>query len=723
MPTASAPALRPARGAQRSGPVQQSRSGRADIGIQPPARPGGEGTRPETATSRVDGFVARTAIGATKTDTPILETPRSVSVITADEIEARGDQTTQEAVGYTAGVSSTFQERSSLTRQYPHIRGFLAYQYLDGLKLHDSNWGTEVYGLERIEVIKGPSSLLFGQGSPGGLFNYISKRPTETPFNEVFIQTGNRNRIQAGFDFGGPAGNDGTFFYRLTGLGRLADGQVEFTKDQRAYIAPAFTWKPDGATSFTVLASYQYDPNLSLAQTLPADGTINPTALGRIRRDMFLGDPAFQNSSKTTVRIGYEFEHAFNDSIKLRHNLRYSYYDIHAQDIQATGRPLVGGRNLQRQAFLADYSINMLQSDSSLEVKFDTGPISHKVLVGLDYAYIPNYQGAGTMPATSLDVFAPSYGAPATGVPRLAQKRNQDQIQTGIYVQDQMKIGNLSVVVGARQDWLSLINHNRARMGQTDQFAGLKTRQRNDALSPSIGAIYNFESGFAPYVSYSESFFPLTGTDFHGNVFKPITAQQLEGGIKYAPPGYRILLTAAVFDITQQNVRTSDPVNRGYAIQTGEARSQGYELEAKATFARDFDLTLAYTNLDIINTKSTTNNLRKAPPGVPKEMFSGWINYRIPAGPLAGLSIGGGIRHVGSTFGDVTNSFKVPSYTLYDAAIRYDLSKAYAALSGWDVSVTARNIADERYVSYCDSSSTCLYGESRTVLGTLRVRW
>jgi iron complex outermembrane receptor protein len=677
----------------------------------------------ETAKGAVPGFVAKTTISATKTDTPIIETPRSVSVITSDEMEARAALTTQEAIGYTAGVSNTFQERSSLGREYPYIRGFLAYQYLDGLKLHDSNWGTERYGLERIEVVKGPASLLFGQGNPGGLINYVSKRPTETPFNEVFLRTGNRNRVEGGFDFGGPAGNDGTFFYRLTGLGRMADGQIDFTKDQRAYIAPAFTWKPDGATTFTILASYQYDPNLSLAQTLPALGTITPTGLGRIRRDMFLGDPAFQGSSRTTSRIGYEFEHAFSDNFILRHNLRYSYYDIHAQDIQALGAALVGGRQLRRQAFLADYSINMFQSDSSLEIKFDTGPVQHKVLVGVDYAYIPNYQGTGTLAARNLDVFAPAYGLPLNGFPRLAQKRDIDQLQTGVYVQDQMKIGDLSIVVGARQDWLSQINQNRARVRQTDQFYGLKTRQTNEALSPSVGAIYNFANGLAPYISYSESFFPLIGTDFSGNVFKPITAQQLEGGVKFAPPGYKVLLTAAVFDITQQNVRTSDPLHPGYAIQTGEARSQGYEIEAKATFARDLDLTVAYTNLDIRNTKSTTNNFRKVPPGVPGELLSAWLDYRIPYGPLIGLSIGGGFRHVGNTFGDATNTFKVPQYTLVDAALRYDLGAAWSSLRGWDVALNARNIGDRRYVSYCDAATSCLYGESRTILGTLRVRW
>lgn len=727
MPRRARPAQRPA--AEQASPRLRSRSARPRD-ARPAATPAADAAAPaasrrpgpETATSHVDGFVAARASTATKTDTPILETPRSISVVTSDEIEARADQTVSEALRYTAGVSNTFQERSSLGREYPYIRGFLVYQYLDGLKLHDSNWGVEPYGLERIEVLKGPSSILFGQSSPGGLINLVSKRPTDAPYREVVLQTGSYGRLQGGFDVGGPVGNTNELTYRLTGLGRYAGGEIAFTRDERAYIAPAFTWKPDGATTFTILASYQYDPGLFLAQALPALGTITPSTLGRVSRDTFLGDPNYDKSSKTTTRIGYEFEHAFDDVLTLRHNARYTYYDIHAQGIQSLSA-LADVRTLRRQAFLADYSINLFQSDSQIQARFETGPVRHTMLFGLDYAYIPNYQGVGVPAASNLDLYSPAYGNPLSSEPRLTQKRDQDQIQTGIYVQDQMKLGNLSIVAGVRQDRLSLINQTRARNAATGQFFGLKTHQKNDALSPSVAAIYNFENGLAPYVSYSESFFPLTGTDYAGNVFRPVTGQQLEGGLKYRPPGTRILLTGAVFDITQQNVRTTDPFHPGFAAQIGEVRSRGYELEARATFARDVDLVLAYTNLDLEVTKSTTTNLGKVPFGVPSEQFSAWADFRLPTTMLAGLSIGGGIRYVGSTAGDAANTFKVPPSTLYDAALRYDLAKAYPGFKGWDLAVNARNIADKRYVSYCDSSTSCLYGIGRSVLATLRLRW
>jgi iron complex outermembrane receptor protein len=698
------------------------------FGQSPPPRAIGletivvDGEPRRSGTEDVQGFVARSSGFGTKTDTPLIETPRSISVVTANEIEARGAQTVTEALQYSAGFNGYYLGTGTL-REYPYIRGFLGYQYLDGLKLHDSNWSVEPYGLERAELLRGPASILFGQAQPGGIINLVSKRPTSTPFREVILQTGSYGRIQAAFDIGGPVGTSKEWSYRLTGLGRSADGQINVTNNDRVYIAPAITWRPTDATSLTLLGSYQHDPKVTLFQPLPRIGTIVPSAFGYVSRKTFLGEPNFHDTSRTAYRIGYEFEHRFDDAWTFRQKARYGYYDISAADVQGAGS-LVNARTIRRSTLLADYAINMGQVDTQLETKFNTGAASHRVLFGVDFAWIPNYQGSGGATTPNLDLYNPVYGTPLGSVPRITTKRWQNQTQLGAYLQDQVKIGNLSLLFGGRFDNASLSNHPRSLNTATGTFGGPVTSFNDQAFTKQFGAIYNFDNGIAPYVSYSESFYPTINVDFFGNSMRPTRGKQYEAGVKYQPPSWNTLLTASVFDLTQKNVVTGDPLHPGYAIQTGEVKSRGVEFEIKASPLANLNLTAAYSFLDNETTKTNTvANRGKALPGNPGRMASLWADYRFEGGQIRGLTIGGGLKWVGNSFGDAANTFKVPNFTIVDAAIRYDLGVLHAGMKDWELSATATNIFDKRYVSTCLSDASCYYGDGRTVLASLKMRW
>jgi len=673
----------------------------------------------------VDGYVAHTTEVGAGVATPILQYPRSVSTVTRQEMTDRDVQSVRDALQYTAGVNPYFRE-GQFTRDYAYVRGFQGLQFLDGLRLNVNNYGLEPYGFERIDVLKGPAATLYGQGSPGGLWDITSKRPTDQPFNEMLLRMGSFGSMEGAFDVGGPANSDHSLLYRVVGLGRFGDGEIDFTKHDRAFIAPSVTWRIDEDTSLTILAAYQYDPKLTVLQPLPYAGAVTPGPTGQfISRNLFLGEPSYHNTSVEQTRIGYEFKHAFNDVFSFQQNFYYQNIKINLNEVQSNTAPntTTTTRTAANQVQVTD----MYEISNRLLADFDMGPLRHHVVLGADYSATPNEQDTGTGAAPPLNLYNPVYGLPfSTQVP-LTTFRYQDQRQAGAYVQDRIEIGRLSVLGGARYDELENDTKTRALSPATGVLSNPAWAiQPDHAPTYNAGLIYNFANGIAPYASYSQTFTPQTGTDFFGHAFVPVTGDQKEVGVKYMPPGYDILMTAAVFDITQYNVLTADlaPGHRGFAVQTSSVESQGAELELRTTNLYGFNIIAAYTYLDdkVIAT-NTAGGLGKHPVGVPMNMASLWTTYRFASGSFAGVTLGGGVRYVGDQSVDALNTLPLPSFTLYDLTARYELGEVSPKMKNWDVALNVKNLLDTRYVGSCDDSVDCYYGPGREVSGTLRVRW
>jgi iron complex outermembrane recepter protein len=677
----------------------------------------------------IDGYVAQSTSTGAKVSTPILQLPRSVSTVTQQEIADRDARSVQEALNYTAGVETYFRQ-GNLTRENTLIRGFLAFQYLDGLKLHDSSWGYEPYGLQRIDVLKGPAASLYGQGSPGGLWDMTSKRPTDQPFAELLLRAGSYGYVQGGFDVGGPLTPDHSLLYRFVGTGNVGDGEIQFSKNERAYLAPSLTWRPNEDTSITFLTSYQYDPHLTVLQPLPAAGTITPGPNGQfISRGLFLGEPGFHDTSIETVRTGYELNHQFNDVFSFQQNFAYQNIDIHLHEVQSLSTPNTTTTN--RFTSHQDFLIDIFQIDNRLKADFDVGPLRHHWLFGADYAAIPNYQGTGTNTASpyTINLYNPVYGqALAANVP-ITSFRYQDQRQAGVYVQDRVEIGRLSAMFGTRYDDAELGQKTRVLNTATGVLSNPPWTDLIDHKATSnAGLIYNFGNGIAPYVSYSQSFYPTTsGTTFDGHPLVPTTGEQSETGIKYMPPGYNILMSAAVFQITQNNVVVRDVAHTAgnFVTQIGQVQSKGAEFEAKTTNLYGFNISAAYTYLDAKVTSTTTvGGLGKHPVGISPNQASLWSTYKFQdVGPLAGMTLGGGVRWVDAQSGDALNSFAVPTFALFDLMVRYQLGVISPVMKAWDVAFNVKNVADKRYVSSCDDKVDCYYGPGRFYDLTLRARF
>ncbi|BCH21112.1 TonB-dependent siderophore receptor [Mesorhizobium sp. L-8-3] len=666
--------------------------------------------RIENAWGPVDGYVAHQSATATKTDTPLIETPQSISVVTADQMDAQSVESIGNALRYTAGVTGE-QFGNDLRGFGLQIRGFGVSDeafYKDGLRLKGTDFASflafDPYGAERLEILRGPSSVLYGQNSPGGIVNYVSKRPVDQTLREVEFSAGSFDRFQGQFDMGGKIDDLGVWTFRLTGLARDGDTHVDYVEDNRLFIAPALTWRPDADTSLTLLASLQKDNAGWGIQFLPASGTVKPNPFGRLPASRFVGEPDFDKYDLTLATIGYEFQHRFNETWQVRQNLRYAYLRNVQDGVFGSGLE-PDGRTYNRYADEGRSQLGNFAVDNQAQADFDTGPVRHKLLMGLDYQY-NDYSDWGTYADVDpIDIFDPVYGAP---LPPLAvyQDSKNKQSQFGIYAQDQAKLGNWALTAGGRYDW----TNNET----LDKLSGDTSEQADDAFTGRVGLVYLSDIGLAPYVSYSTSFLPELGTDASGNLFDPTTGEQYEVGVKYQPQGWNSFITLAAFDLTKENVVRyfgNDP------FQTGKIRSRGIEVEGVASFDSGLDVKLAYTYLDVSIRDDSEGNEGNTPYGVPEHQASLWADYTIPTGQFEGLGFGAGVRYIGSTYGDDANSFKVPAVTLVDAALHYDWRD-------FQFKLAASNLFDEEYVASCFSEAFgCFYGETRKVTGSVKYRW
>ncbi|GGC70153.1 TonB-dependent siderophore receptor [Chelatococcus reniformis] len=685
----------------------------------------------ETGIGPVQGYVAKRTTTGSKTDTPTLEIPQTINIITADQIRDQGAQSVSQALRYTPGVTGEQYGAASKFDSYTTVRGFKADFFLDGLHLPDgsssTDWATSViepYGLERIEVLKGPSSVLYGQSGPGGIINMISKRPTATPLREVQLQTGSFGRIQGAFDVSGAADNQGQFLFRLTGLARQAGTQVDFVDDDRMFFAPSFTWRPSTDTSLTVLAQHISERNGRTGfNYLPTSGTLNANPVnGFLPFNRYSGDPAFDRFDRDQSSIGYAFEHRFSDSLSFSQNLRYTYNDVFLRALNRNGELLPDNRTLNRAAFRINATARAFTVDNHFEAKLQTGPLDHVLLFGLDYRDDSSTYDVGRGAAPPINIFNPTYGFAIADPGLNFQLKDARLRDLGIYAQDQIKFGGGWIAtLGIRNDWSDVKTST-----YTVTSRSLVNASTNDrALSGRVGLSYVFASGLAPYVSYTTSFQPTAQTDFFGAAFRPLTAEQYEAGIKYQPVGTNISLAASVFDITQQNTVTADPnpLHPFANVQLGEVKVRGFEFDARAQLTPEFAIIAGYSFLDTEVTKSSVAaDLGDRLAATPKHQASIWGDYVVQNGALAGLGFGGGIRYVGDTY-DVANTVKIPSYTLVDATLSYDLAKVSPKLDGARLSVVAKNLFDTYYVSQCGNVPGCTLGTRRTVLATFNYRW
>ena len=668
---------------------------------------------PEARTLDAVSVVAERASTATKTDTPLTETPQAISVVTNSLFTDRGAHNLQETLRYSAGVTADawgLDTRSDGST----VRGLDPVQYLDGMR---RSYGfspmarSEVYGLERVEVLRGPSSVLYGAGATGGIINAMTKRPTFGDIGgEVGVQLGNFDRKQFQGDIGGALNDAGTIAGRVVGVVRNAGMQTDSVDDDRVYIAPSISWRGE-RSNLTILASYQRDQTASSQQFLPVVATLNAPA-GRPRLDpsTFLGDPDFDKLDSRVYSVSALFDHAFNDNVSLRASARYldgktTFQELFPDSYSNPTNPFIDadGRVLNRNAYGVKPDVRVLTSDTALQFDFVTGAFQHLLLAGVDYNDYREESSSVDATATPIDIYAPvSGGVTVNAWNRLPTQRNT---QLGVYVQDQIRWADrVSLVLGARRD------HARSKTeGQPSQT--------DNATTYRAGLIGEIGAGFSPYISYSESFLPVTGQDLYGRAFKPMQGRQAEGGVKWQP-ARNMLVTASVYRITETNRQTNDPDNVLNVVQTGEIQSKGVELEGQFSFANDLTLTAAYARNKAKVTKSNfAMEVDQRLNDTPQELSSLWVAKGFQLDDDARLRLGVGGRYVGNTQSLGYGGFiRTPSYTLVDALMEVQVTD-------WTMALNITNLSNKQYFAPCRNFGDCFSGNARTVTGTISYRF
>lgn len=583
-------------------------------------------------------YVATQSATGTKTDTPIREVPQSISVVGTEQMRDQGAQNLGEAVRYVPGVVADgfgFDSRGD----YVLLRGIPASYFLDGLRTtfgyYAHTAGMEPFNLERVEVLRGPASMLYGQSSTGGIINGVSKRPQDTPHAEIGAEYGSYDWRQVQFDVGGPITTDGRWLYRFVGVAREAGTQVDHVDNDRIFLAPSLTFRPSADTNITLLGTWRKDQGGSVQQFLPHEGTLFPNALTgkRISKSTFVGEPTDYNDTDQQS-ITLLANHKFSDWLSFSHASRYT----HTENTYSTHYPaplsegllaflgLPGGtapfldaahQNIARVYLWRNTDTDIFNSDTNLTAKFYTGGLAHKVTAGFDYMHYET-GGAGTpilldnIPAfgqSPFNIYNPVYGQSSFYVNPLAtnpadifvpvnnfpilDRADETQIQRGIYIQDQIKFGNWTAVLGLRQDWLS--------MG----YVGSDTQTESE-LTGRAGLMYAFDFGLTPYISYSQAFAAQPGNQVKDNPFDPtevarpaapLKGEQFEVGFKYEVPGRPVIINAAYFDLKEENRLVSDLLTQ-ISQQGATARIRGVELEAVGRVTENIRLMASYTYMD-----------------------------------------------------------------------------------------------------------------------------
>ena len=657
------------------------------------------------------------ASGPTKTDIPLIETPQAVSIVDASFIDALNLRTISEALNYSSGVRS--QAYGSDTRiEYYQLRGFESQNFFkDGLAQTNGSsflsWTTPAEGVERIEILKGPSSALYGGSGAGGFVNITTKTPTGGTLLDTEAGIDEYGSVYLSADVGGTLSD--TVSVRGVGLVRRGDTQVELAEDNRSYGMGVIRWAPNTGTELLLRASYTADRSNRPTGFIPYEGAVTPLPDNRyIPLDLFVSDPRIDRFDRDQTEIGMEFRQSLGARIRLVSNTRYGEIDLVYAGLYGSfsGNPVVdeetGNVFLNRANSQLDASLSTWTTDNRLEATLSTGTISHTLLAGFDYSQseMDSVQQTGSAPA--LNVFSPKYTDTIPDM-RTLPATNQTLSQTGFYLQDHMAAGAFHAVVALRHDELK--NDTTGSSSYNDEAS--KTTYR-------VGAVYVHSSGLAPFVSYATSFAPVLGVEaVTGTAYRPETGKSAEIGLRYVPQDVPISIIASLFDITRDGVLVSDPQpgfprNRS---QAGEQRSRGGEIEVQAEPLRGLTLTGALTAFDLEYREGETSLIGKTPTATPDHTASLFINYAMPPNSaLEGLSLGLGIRYSGKSYADSDNTLKVPSATVADVAVRYTAGNFLASLS-------VSNVFDKEYVAACASAGTCYAGNMRRATLSIGYRY
>ncbi|MBC7882783.1 MAG: TonB-dependent siderophore receptor [Anaerolineae bacterium] len=668
----------------------------------------------EVTVQGLRGYHPSKSSTATGTNTSILETPFSVQVIPQEVIRDQQAISIQEVVSNVSSVTyfgnTGGREANFNIRGFGNPLGASAPVLRDGYRLYGSFQAIpELANLQQVEVLKGPSSILYGQTEPGGIINLVSKQPLAKPFFEAEVQAGSRELVRPRIDLGGPLTADGNLLYRLNASYKHESSFRNFVTDSNRFsVAPILRWKIDERTDLSFNLEYTYNRG-------PADFGITQfrDGVAPVAREFVVNNP---DDSVTTdyLSLGYSFEHRFDDNWKIRNGFRYISYNY---DYGVVALPLI----VQDETVTRFYADQDGQDRSyslftNVVGNFTTGTIKHTLLAGVDLnrsesRIISLLDFANPSP---LNIFNPDYvlvPKPSRSALSLFNDTLTTNNQLGIYLQDQIYLlDNLILAPGLRYDSVT----QRATNTPTPFTEGGVSERTSDALTPRLGLLYRPLPELSLFTNYSRSFNPTTSIGENGVPLEVERGEGFEFGVKSKLFNQKLLATLTYFDITKQNVAVVDPQNPLFTISVGEQKSQGVELDIAGEILPGWKVIGSYSYIDAKVTKDTTlENIGNPLFGVPKNKASLWTSYTLQQGELQGLGFGIGLEYLGNRFGDLANSYQVGDYLIGNASVSYRRDK-------YRLAVNIRNISNAKYIESVTGNNGGIYpGAPLTVIFSL----
>jgi len=689
--------------AQDQNPATQD--GAQDSAVLDPIEVQAEG---ESAYGPVDGYKAERSATGLKLDVPLLDTPASVQVVPEDVIDDQRATTVREATKNVSGVheAGTAGNRSqSLT-----IRGFDAGRFAKDGFFSPASFGDvgflDLANVARVEVLKGPASVLYGQIEPGGLVNIVTKKAQFQPFRHVEVSNGfikeadgTNNEFRGVADLNQPLGAGSNAAVRLNAAYEENESFRDFFVDgENALLAPSIRWAPTNDTTVDLQLEYfhqerQFDRGLV---AVGDEANVLP-------RERFLGE-RFSQFDAQEVRLQGIVDHQFNETWSLRSMIRYSNSD--ADRFSADPRGVQDdGETLNRRVADLEQHIDNFAFQSDLQADFDTGFLGHQAVFGADVnltRFDSTFQQA---PLDSINIFNPTFGA-QPGAFSAPSTQDRDIDFFGFYVQDLISIGERwKLLLGGRFD----IANTEFSRDET-----LVNDAKDREFSPRAGLMFKPRNDLSLYASYTESFNPFVFQfSEDGQPFDPETGEQIEVGAKKSWFNDRLFTTLAFFQIRKENVLTPDPNNIDLTIQTGEQRSRGIELDITGEILPGWEALASAAYIDAEVTEDTEIEEGNVLPNAPEWSGSLWNVYSFQEPELRGLQVGGGVFFVGEREGDITNTFEADSYARVDLMARYQLAERL------EMTVNVENLFDKNYIAAVSGRNQVEPGRPRTVFARL----
>ena len=612
-------------------------------------------------------YQARRSGSATKTDTPLDEVPQAVSVIPATVLDDLRSPRIEKALDYAGGVARQ-NDFGGLTMYEYSIRGLTTSEfYKDGFSVNRGYMNPQdPSNVERIDVLKGPASSLYGRGDPGGTINIVSKRPQNDRFARLDLSAVRWDRYRSSLDVNTPLDDEGTMLYRMNLAVEDNKSFRDYRSSERQFFAPAFSWELSPQTRLLVQAEV-----IRSSQVFDR-GVVAPNDhLGSVSRSDFFGEPGDGEIDNNNESLQAEIEHDLNASWTVRLASHYKQGRLNGGATEASFLA-DDARTLNREYRYRDFDWQDSITQLELRGLVYTGDIEHNLLIGTEYErYAKDERLMRTRPISTIDIREPVYGQPrppfSVGPGGRSTDRHELVHSRSLNLQDQMRLSEkLFGVIGARYD------HYEHRLD--NEVTGKRTEQTHEKITPRIGALYQLTPEVGVFANASQSFKPNTGAPRPGTgtSFDPEEGVGYEAGFKFDLLDSRLGMTVAAFHLTKENVLTADPADSTYQIAAGEVRSRGLDLQLTGQLTDEVRVIGAYAYVDAEVTKDNTLASGSRLLNVPEHSGSLLGVYEFLDGGLKGLELGGGVNYVGDRSGNVADSgFELPGYTTVDLLARY----------------------------------------------------